>query len=163
MLGNFNLYYKPSSPSTSSESDDFSDASTKSKSKDKKLDILSKAFNFNYKEIKNSLLYNTSSTVHLVNSKENLIGYIPYKKGEAKPITTSRGPIYPKGYSNAKFLILYSKNPDKYRILILKGALYFLELDINIVSGLKHYILGGCMLKNSLYLADRSYIALLNI
>jgi len=162
MLGNFNLYYKPSSPSTSSESD-FSDASTKSESKDEKLDISSKAFNFNCKEIKNSLLYNTGSTVHLVNSKENLIGYTPYKKGEAKPITTGGGPIYPKGYSNAKFLILYSRNLDKYRTLMLKGALYFLELNINIVSGLKHYILGEYMLKNSLYLADRSCITLLNV
>ena len=160
MLGNFNLYYKSSSPSTSiTKSNNSSVSSTKSKSKEE-FNISSKAFNFNYKEIKNSLLYNTSSIVHLVNSKEYFIGYIPYKKGKAKLIITSRGPIYPKGYSNAKFLVLSSRNPDKYRPLILKEALYFLSLDIKIISRLKHYILGGYIIKNLLFLANRSILKL---
>jgi hypothetical protein len=46
---------------------------------------------------------------------------------------------------------------------VLKDALYFPQLNVNIVSGLIHYISGGCFIKNHLYLKDRSCIAALDI
>ncbi|KAK2071811.1 hypothetical protein P8C59_006206 [Phyllachora maydis] len=58
--------------------------------------------------------------------------------------------------------VLSRKAPPTYTKLVLDNVLYLPNIDINIVSGVRHYDSGGCLIKETLYGGDRRYIAVLD-
>ncbi|KAK2070841.1 hypothetical protein P8C59_005308 [Phyllachora maydis] len=87
----------------------------------------------------NSWLYNTGSTDHISNSKERLAGI-----------------------GSITLEVLSRKAPPTYTKLVLDNVLYLPNIDINIVSGVRHYDSGGCLIKETLYGGDRRCIAVLD-
>jgi hypothetical protein len=102
------------------------------------------------------LLYDTGSTVHLIRDKAAFIDLKPIPKGEAKPITTAGGPIYPLGIGTARFSVLIALKPAKYRPLVLKNALFYPGIEINIISGVLHVQKSGSIRGARLYSADNT-------
>ena len=58
--------------------------------------------------------------------------------------------------------MLQGVNPTKWGIIELKNALYIPTLDINIISGVKHYAAKGVLIKNQLWSASRKCIGIFN-
>ncbi|KAK2068052.1 hypothetical protein P8C59_002724 [Phyllachora maydis] len=87
----------------------------------------------------NSWLYNAGSTDYISNSKERLAGI-----------------------GSITLEVLSRKAPPTYTKLVLDNVLYLPNIDINIVSRVRHYDLGGCLIKETLYRGDRRYIAVLD-
>ncbi|KAK2075497.1 hypothetical protein P8C59_009619 [Phyllachora maydis] len=84
----------------------------------------------------NSWLYNIGSTDHISNSQEH-IGSITLE-------------------------VLSRKVPPTYTKLLLDNVLYLPNININIISRVRHYNSGGCLIKETLYRGDRRYIAILD-
>ncbi|KAK2069088.1 hypothetical protein P8C59_003695 [Phyllachora maydis] len=87
----------------------------------------------------NSWLYNTGSTDHISNSKER-----------------------PAGIGSITLEVLSRKAPPTYTKLVLDNVLYLPNIDINIISRVRHYDSGGCLIKETLYRGDRRCIAVLD-
>ncbi|KAK2068009.1 hypothetical protein P8C59_002683 [Phyllachora maydis] len=87
----------------------------------------------------NSWLYDTGSTDHISNSKER-----------------------PAGIGFITLEVLSRKAPPTYTKLVLDNVLYLPNIDINIVSGVRHYDSGGCLIKETLYGGNRRCIAVLD-
>ncbi|KAK2071795.1 hypothetical protein P8C59_006190 [Phyllachora maydis] len=109
----------------------------------------------------NSWLYNTGSTDHISNSKERFTTFTP-NTGQLRPIYTGNGPVSPAGIGSITLEVLSRKAPPTYTKLVLDNVLYLPNIDINIVSGVRHYDSGGCLIKETLYRGDRRYIAVLD-
>ncbi|KAK2074721.1 hypothetical protein P8C59_008905 [Phyllachora maydis] len=90
----------------------------------------------------NSWLYNTGSTDHISNSKER--------------------PVSPAGIGSITLEVLSRKAPPTYTKLVLDNVLYLPNIDINIVSRVRHYDSGGCLIKETLYGGNRRCIAVLD-
>ncbi|KAK2066930.1 hypothetical protein P8C59_000708 [Phyllachora maydis] len=90
----------------------------------------------------NSWLYNTGSIDHISNSKER--------------------PISPAGIGSITLEVLSRKAPPTYTKLVLDNVLYLPNININIVSRVRHYNSGGCLIKGTLYRGDRRCIAILD-
>ncbi|KAK2069726.1 hypothetical protein P8C59_004280 [Phyllachora maydis] len=88
-----------------------------------------------------SWLYNTGSIDHISNSKER--------------------PISPAGIGSITLEVLSRKAPPTYTKLVLDNVLYLPNININIVSRVRHYNSGGCLIKETLYRGDRRCIAVL--
>ncbi|KAK2067372.1 hypothetical protein P8C59_001121 [Phyllachora maydis] len=58
--------------------------------------------------------------------------------------------------------VLSRKAPPTYTKLVLDNVLYLPNININIVSRVRHYNLGGCLIKETLYRGDRRCIAILD-
>ncbi|KAK2070686.1 hypothetical protein P8C59_005163 [Phyllachora maydis] len=109
----------------------------------------------------NSWLYNTGSTDHISNSKERFTTFTP-NTGQLRPINTGNGPVSPAGIGSITLEVLSRKAPPTYTKLVLDNVLYLPNIDINIVSGVRHYDSGGCLIKETLYGGDRRCIAVLD-
>ncbi|KAK2068166.1 hypothetical protein P8C59_002823 [Phyllachora maydis] len=109
----------------------------------------------------NSWLYNTGSTDHISNSKERFTTFMPYT-GQLRPINTGNGPVSPAGIGSITLEVLSRKAPPTYTKLVLDNVLYLPNININIVSGVRHYDSGGCLIKETLYGGDRRCIAVLD-
>ncbi|KAK2068047.1 hypothetical protein P8C59_002719 [Phyllachora maydis] len=109
----------------------------------------------------NSWLYDTGSTDHISNSKERFTTFTP-NTGQLRPINTGNGPISPAGIGSITLEVLSRKAPPTYTKLVLDNVLYLPNIDINIVSGVRHYDSGGCLIKETLYRGDRRCIAILD-
>ncbi|KAK2066260.1 hypothetical protein P8C59_000091 [Phyllachora maydis] len=109
----------------------------------------------------NSWLYNTGSTDHISNSKEQFTTFTP-NTGQLRPINTGNGPVSPAGIGSITLEVLSRKAPPTYTKLVLDNVLYLPNIDINIVSGVRHYDSGGCLIKETLYGGDRRCIAVLD-
>ncbi|KAK2066272.1 hypothetical protein P8C59_000103 [Phyllachora maydis] len=109
----------------------------------------------------NSWLYNTGSTDHISNSKERFTTFTP-NTGQLRPINTGNGPVSPAGIGSITLEVLSRKAPPTYTKLVLDNVLYLPNIDINIVSGVRHYDSGGCLIKETLYGSDRRCIAVLD-
>ncbi|KAK2073304.1 hypothetical protein P8C59_007593 [Phyllachora maydis] len=109
----------------------------------------------------NSWLYNTGSTDHISNSKERFTTFTP-NTGQLRPINTGNSPVSPAGIGSFTLEVLSRKAPPTYTKLVLDNVLYLPNIDINIVSGVRHYNSGGCLIKETLYRGDRRYIAVLD-
>ncbi|KAK2067125.1 hypothetical protein P8C59_000885 [Phyllachora maydis] len=109
----------------------------------------------------NSWLYNTGSTDHISNSKERFTTFTP-NTGQLHPINTGNGPISPAGIGSITLEVLSRKAPPTYTKLVLDNVLYLPNIDINIISGVRHYNSGGCLIKETLYRGDRRCIAVLD-
>ncbi|KAK2069690.1 hypothetical protein P8C59_004244 [Phyllachora maydis] len=109
----------------------------------------------------NSWLYNTGSTDHISNSKERFTTFTP-NIGQLRPINTGNGPVSPAGIGSIILEVLSRKAPPTYTKLVLDNVLYLPNININIVSGVRHYDSGGCLIKETLYGGDRRCIAVLD-
>ncbi|KAK2075401.1 hypothetical protein P8C59_009530 [Phyllachora maydis] len=109
----------------------------------------------------NSWLYNTGSTDHISNSKERFTTFTP-NTGQLRPINTGNGPVSPAGIGSITLEVLSRKAPPTYTKLVLDNVLYLPNININIVSGVRHYDSGGCLIKETLYGGDRRCIAVLD-
>ncbi|KAK2067130.1 hypothetical protein P8C59_000890 [Phyllachora maydis] len=109
----------------------------------------------------NSWLYNTGSTDHISNSKERFTTFTP-NTGQLRPINTGNGPVSPASIGSITLEVLSRKAPPTYTKLVLDNVLYLPNININIVSGVRHYDSGGCLIKETLYGGDRRCIAVLD-
>ncbi|KAK2067699.1 hypothetical protein P8C59_001413 [Phyllachora maydis] len=109
----------------------------------------------------NSWLYDMGSTDHISNSKERFTTFTP-NIGQLRPINTGNGPVSPAGIGSITLEVLSRKAPPTYTKLVLDNVLYLPNIDINIVSGVRHYDSGGCLIKETLYGGDRRCIAVLD-
>ncbi|KAK2067488.1 hypothetical protein P8C59_001226 [Phyllachora maydis] len=109
----------------------------------------------------NSWLYNTGSTDHISNSKERFTTFTP-NTGQLRPINTGNSPVSPAGIGSITLEVLSRKAPPTYTKLVLDNVLYLPNIDINIVSRVRHYNSGGCLIKETLYRGDRRCIAVLD-
>ncbi|KAK2072796.1 hypothetical protein P8C59_007130 [Phyllachora maydis] len=109
----------------------------------------------------NSWLYNTGSTDHISNSKERFTTFTP-NTGQLCPINTGNGPVSPAGIGSIILEVLSRKAPPTYTKLVLDNVLYLPNININIVSRVRYYNSGGCLIKETLYRGDRRYIAVLD-
>ncbi|KAK2069313.1 hypothetical protein P8C59_003904 [Phyllachora maydis] len=109
----------------------------------------------------NSWLYNTGSTDHISNSKERFTTFTP-NTGQLRPINTGNSPVSPAGIGSITLEVLFRKAPPTYTKLVLDNVLYLPNIDINIVSRVRHYDSGGCLIKETLYGGDRRCIAVLD-
>ncbi|KAK2066315.1 hypothetical protein P8C59_000144 [Phyllachora maydis] len=109
----------------------------------------------------NSWLYDTGSTDYISNSKERFTTFTP-NTGQLCPINTGNGPVSPAGIGSIILEVLSRKAPPTYTKLVLDNVLYLPNIDINIVSGVRHYDSGGCLIKETLYGGDRRCIAVLD-
>ncbi|KAK2074728.1 hypothetical protein P8C59_008912 [Phyllachora maydis] len=109
----------------------------------------------------NSWLYNTGSTDHISNSKERFTTFTP-NTGQLRPINTGNGPISLAGIGSITLEVLSRKAPPTYTKLVLDNILYLPNININIVSRVRHYDSGGCLIKETLYRGDRRCIAILD-
>ncbi|KAK2069073.1 hypothetical protein P8C59_003680 [Phyllachora maydis] len=109
----------------------------------------------------NSWLYDTGSTDHISNSKERFTTFTP-NTGQLRPINTGNGPVSPAGIGSITLEVLSRKAPPTYTKLVLDNVLYLPNININIMSGVRHYDSGGCLIKETLYGGDRRCIAVLD-
>ncbi|KAK2066940.1 hypothetical protein P8C59_000718 [Phyllachora maydis] len=109
----------------------------------------------------NSWLYNTGSTDHISNSKEQFTTFTP-NTGQLRPINTGNSPVSPASIGSITLEVLSRKAPPTYTKLVLDNVLYLPNIDINIISGVRHYDSGGCLIKETLYRGNRRYIAVLD-
>ncbi|KAK2070488.1 hypothetical protein P8C59_004975 [Phyllachora maydis] len=109
----------------------------------------------------NSWLYDTGSTDHISNSKERFTTFTP-NTGQLRPINTGNGPVSPAGIGSITLEVLSRKAPPTYTKLVLDNVLYLPNIDINIISGVRHYDSGGCLIKETLYRGNRRCIAVLD-
>ncbi|KAK2070708.1 hypothetical protein P8C59_005183 [Phyllachora maydis] len=109
----------------------------------------------------NSWLYDTGSTDHISNSKERFTTFTP-NTGQLRPINTGNGPVSPAGIGSIILEVLSRKAPPTYTKLVLDNVLYLPNIDINIVSRVRYYNSGGCLIKETLYRGNRRCIAVLD-
>ncbi|KAK2073818.1 hypothetical protein P8C59_008067 [Phyllachora maydis] len=109
----------------------------------------------------NSWLYDTGSTDHISNSRERFTTFTP-NTGQLRPINTGNSPVSPAGIGSITLEVLFRKAPPTYTKLVLDNVLYLPNIDINIVSRVRHYDSGGCLIKETLYGGDRRCIAVLD-
>ncbi|KAK2070792.1 hypothetical protein P8C59_005261 [Phyllachora maydis] len=79
------------------------------------------------------------------------------KKGQLRPINTGNGPVSPASIGSITLEVLSRKAPPTYTKLVLDNVLYLPNININIVSRVRHYDSGGCLIKETLYRGDTSY------
>ncbi|KAK2066395.1 hypothetical protein P8C59_000224 [Phyllachora maydis] len=184
ILGSFNLAIEEEEESDSSSNSSFSsDSNTQlaqllalkgyKKRKDFKAKGLKTSSNeAKYKDNKprrrpkdpalyNSWLYNTGSTDHVSNSKERFTTFTP-NTGQLRPINTGNGLISLAGIGSITLEVLSRKAPPTYTKLVLDNVLYLPNIDINIISRVRHYDSGGCLIKETLYGDNRRCIAVLD-
>ena len=107
-------------------------------------------------------LYDTGSSVYIVNNHKWFKEYKP-NTGNLRPVYTGGGPVMPKGVGTVVLETLYTtEGEDKYRTVSLHSVLLIPQLDVNIFSGIKHYAAGGSLGYNRLYGSNRKPFALLN-
>ncbi|KAK2068462.1 hypothetical protein P8C59_003098 [Phyllachora maydis] len=104
----------------------------------------------------NSWLYDTGSTDHISNSKERFTTFTP-NTGQLRPINTGNSPVSPAGIGSITLEVLSRKAPPTYTKLVLDNVLYLPNININIISGVRHYDSGGCLIKETLYGGLTSY------
>ncbi|KAK2072729.1 hypothetical protein P8C59_007066 [Phyllachora maydis] len=81
---------------------------------------------------------------------------------QLRPINTGNSPVSPAGIGSITLEVLSRKAPPTYTKLVLDNVLYLPNIDINIMSGVRHYDSGGCLIKETLYRGDRRCIAILD-
>ena len=67
-----------------------------------------------------------------------------------RTLKTRGSPVIFKGSGIAVFTVLFQVNLLKYCEIMFEDVLYFLDIDVNLFNGLKHYKSGGYLEKNRL-------------
>ncbi|KAK2069733.1 hypothetical protein P8C59_004287 [Phyllachora maydis] len=73
-----------------------------------------------------------------------------------------KGPVSPAGIGSIILEVLSRKAPPTYIKLVLDNVLYLPNINRYIVRRVRHYDLGGCLIKEILYRGDRRCIAILD-
>ncbi|KAK2070743.1 hypothetical protein P8C59_005215 [Phyllachora maydis] len=81
---------------------------------------------------------------------------------QLRPINTRNSPISPASIGSITLEVLSRKAPPTYTKLVLDNVLYLPNININIVSRVRHYDSGGCLIKETLYGGNRRCIAVLD-
>ncbi|KAK2074612.1 hypothetical protein P8C59_008806 [Phyllachora maydis] len=81
---------------------------------------------------------------------------------QLRPINTGNGPVSPAGIGSITLEVLSRKAPPTYTKLVLDNVLYLPNININIISRVRHYDSGGCLIKETLYGGNRRCIAILD-
>jgi hypothetical protein len=110
--------------------------------------------------LRDALLYDTGSTIHIANSKKWFTEYTP-NKGNLGTITIREGPIIPSGTRTVVFNVLV-KRPSTYRSLVLKNTAYVPSIDVNIFSRIRHYKAGGYLSHETLFDSQKKPLAALD-
>ncbi|KAK2073992.1 hypothetical protein P8C59_008229 [Phyllachora maydis] len=105
---------------------------------------------------------NSSSSSDSNTQLAQLLALKGYKKRQLRRINTGNGPVSPAGIGSIILEVLSRKAPPTYTKLVLDNVLYLPNIDINIVSRVRHYDSGGCLIKETLYGGDRRCIAVLD-
>ncbi|KAK2067122.1 hypothetical protein P8C59_000883 [Phyllachora maydis] len=168
MLGSYNLAIEEEEESNSSSNSrykkrkDFKGKGLKTSSNNKaKYKDNQPRRRFRDPALYNSWLYNTGSLDHISNSKERFTTFTP-NTGQLRPINTGNSPVSLASIGSITLEVLSRKAPPFYTKLVLDNVLYLPKIDINIVSRVRHYNSGGCLIKETLYRGDRRYIAVLD-
>ncbi|KAK2067165.1 hypothetical protein P8C59_000924 [Phyllachora maydis] len=98
---------------------------------------------------------------YISNSKERFTTFTP-NIGQLRPINTGNGPVSPASIGSIILEVLSRKAPPTYTKLVLDNVLYLPNIDINIISGVRHYDSGGCLIMETLYGGNRRCIAVLD-
>ena len=109
-----------------------------------------------------ALLYDTGSTDHIINDRRWFKDFSGDTSG-LPTLRTGGGPVTPKNSGTAEFLVLVEQNKGYYTKLTLKNALYLPQVDINIISGEKHYRAGGTLIRDTLYSPNQKPCGALNV
>ncbi|KAK2068650.1 hypothetical protein P8C59_003280 [Phyllachora maydis] len=80
---------------------------------------------------------------------------------QLRPINTGNSPVSPASIGSITLEVLSRKGPPFYTKLVLDNVLYRPDINISIVSRVRHYDSGGCLIKETLYGDNRRYIAVL--
>ena len=99
------------------------------------------------------LLYDTGSTIHIINNKKWFLNFTP-SKNNLGVIYTGGGPVIPEGSGTAEFEVLINFKKKIYCKLRLKNALYCSKFTVNIISGLLYYKANGYI--NGFFLKDNN-------
>ena len=97
-----------------------------------------------------------------MNSRKWFSTFKPNKRDNLGVIYTGGGLVKPLGKGTAVFKVLV-KEPDTYNEIKLLDALYCLNFDVNLISGLRHYKAGGSLVYRYLKDSKKNTIALLNL
>ncbi|KAK2067988.1 hypothetical protein P8C59_001687 [Phyllachora maydis] len=81
---------------------------------------------------------------------------------QLRPINTGNGPVSPASIGSITLEVLSRKAPPTYTKLVLYNVLYLPNININIVSRVRYYNSGGCLIKETLYGGNRRCIAVLD-
>ncbi|KAK2068841.1 hypothetical protein P8C59_003457 [Phyllachora maydis] len=81
---------------------------------------------------------------------------------QLRPINTGNSPISPASIGSIILEVLSRKAPPTYTKLVLDNVLYLPNINKNIISRVRHYNSGGCLIKETLYRGNRRYIAVLD-
>ncbi|KAK2068502.1 hypothetical protein P8C59_003136 [Phyllachora maydis] len=100
----------------------------------------------------------SSNSNHISNSKERFTTFTP-NIGQLRLINTGNSPISLAGIGSITLEVLSRKAPPTYTKLVLDNVLYLPNININIISRVRHYNSGGCLIKETLYRGNRRYIA----
>ncbi|KAK2068184.1 hypothetical protein P8C59_002841 [Phyllachora maydis] len=105
---------------------------------------------------------NSSSSSDSNTQLAQLLALKGYKKRQLRPINTGNGPVSPASIGSITLEVLSRKAPPTYTKLVLDNVLYLPNININIISGVRHYNSGGCLIKETLYGGNRRCIAVLD-
>ncbi|KAK2068537.1 hypothetical protein P8C59_003171 [Phyllachora maydis] len=103
----------------------------------------------------------SSNSNHISNSKERFTALTP-NIGQLRPINTGNSRVSPASIGSIILEVLSRKAPPTYTKLELDNVLYLPNININIVSRVRHYNSGGCLIKETLSGGDRRCIAVLD-
>ncbi|KAK2067199.1 hypothetical protein P8C59_000958 [Phyllachora maydis] len=158
MLGSYNLAIEEEE-----ESDSSSRSSSSSDSNTQLAQLLALKGYKKRKDFKGKGLKTSSNKTKYKDNKPRRRPRDPaLYNSQLRPINTGNGPVSPAGIGSITLEVLSRKAPPTYTKLVLDNVLYLPNIDINIVSRVRHYDSGGCLIKETLYGGDRRCIAVLD-
>ncbi|KAK2074642.1 hypothetical protein P8C59_008836 [Phyllachora maydis] len=158
MLGSYNLAIEEEKESNSS-----SNSSSSSNSNTQLAQLLALKGYKKRKDFKGKGLKTSSNKVKYKDNKPRRRPRDPaLYNSQLRPINTGNGPISPAGIGSITLEVLSRKAPPTYTKLVLDNVLYLPNIDINIISRVRHYNSGGSLIKETLYRGNRRCIAILD-
>ncbi|KAK2066418.1 hypothetical protein P8C59_000242 [Phyllachora maydis] len=159
MLGSYNLAIEEEEE----ESDSSSNSSSSSDSNTQLAQLLALKGYKKRKDFRGKGLKTSSKKVKYKDNKPRRRPRDPaLYNSQLRPINTGNSPVSPAGIGSITLEVLSRKAPPTYTKLVLDNLLYLPNININIVSGVRYYDSGGCLIKETLYGGDRHCIAILD-
>ncbi|KAK2074019.1 hypothetical protein P8C59_008256 [Phyllachora maydis] len=158
MLGSYNLAIEEEEESNSS-----SNSSSSSDSNTQLAQLLALKGYKKRKDFKGKGLKTSSNKAKYKDNQPRRRPRDPaFYNSQLRPINTGNSPISPASIGSITLEVLSRKAPPTYTKLVLDNVLYLPNIDINIISRVRHYNSGGCLIKETLYRGDRHCIAVLD-
>ncbi len=109
------------------------------------------------------LLYDINTINYIVNDKKWFKDDYIFNRGQLKILKIGGSSVIFKGSNIAVFIVVFQVNLLKYCKIVFEDALYLLDIDVNLFSGLKHYKSKDYLEKNRLCISQGGIITRLNI